>query len=36
MLQKVLASNADFESKSEAQQLLTRLGGQQQPQSTTR
>jgi Flp pilus assembly protein TadD len=32
MLQKVLASNADFESKGEAQQLLSRLG--QQPQTT--
>ena len=36
MLQKVLASNADFESKADAQQLLNRLSGQQQPQPTTR
>jgi tetratricopeptide (TPR) repeat protein len=33
MLQKALASNADFESKTDAQQLLNRLG---QPQQTTR
>jgi Flp pilus assembly protein TadD len=33
ILQKVLASNADFESKTEAQQLLTRLA---QPQPATR
>ena len=33
ILQKVLAPNADFESKGDAQQLLTRLG---QPQQTTR
>jgi len=33
MLQKVLTPNADFESKSDAQQLLNRLG---QPQQTTR
>lgn len=31
MLQKVLAANAEFESKGEAQQLLSRLG--QQPQT---